>query len=208
MKNIDKINPKFLLPVVSASVVLRKDENLSELLHYSKKLKVNKQKIYEAILQTYLFAGYPAALNALKIFGKIYNCSKKNYKTPEIQELKTAGTKTCKKIYGDKFDKLISNVSSFSPELSEWLVIEGYGKVLSRRSLNLKKRELCIVSILSVLKFEDQLFSHINGAVRLKTKFEDIKALFKALKYIDKEGSKFGNLVLEKYIKTKKTNFI
>ncbi len=206
MKNIDKINSNFLLPVICVCAVLRKENELTELFEYSKKIKLSKQKIYEAILQTYLFAGYPSVLNALKIFGKNYKVSKKNYNTPEINKLKISGIKTCKKIYGEKFEKLISNVKSFSPELSEWLVIEGYGKVLSRKSLNLKERELCIVAILSVLKFEDQLFSHINGAVRLKTKVEEIKYLFDTLKYIDKEGSNFGNAVLNKYLKTKNIN--
>ena len=62
------------------------------------------------------------------------------------------GIKNCKKIYGDKFDKLISNIKNFSPEMAEWLIVEGYGKVLGRKGLTLKEREVCIVSILSALK--------------------------------------------------------
>lgn len=52
--------------------------------------------------------------------------------------------------------------------MAEWLIIEGYGKVLGRKGLSLKERELCIVSILSAMKFEEQLYSHIIGAINVK----------------------------------------
>ena len=81
---------------------------------------------------------------------------------------KKVGVVNCKKIYGNKFDKLISNVKEFSPELSKWLVTEGYGKVMGRKGLSLKEREMCNVAVLCSLKYDSQLYSHINGAMRLK----------------------------------------
>jgi alkylhydroperoxidase/carboxymuconolactone decarboxylase family protein YurZ len=110
------------------------------------------------------------------------------------------GEKNCRIIYGNKYDKLISNVKSFSPEFAEWLIVEGYGKVLGRKGLTLKEREVCIVSILSALKFKDQIYSHINGAVRIKVKVELIYKVIGNLDLISaKSSAKYGLSVFEKF---------
>jgi 4-carboxymuconolactone decarboxylase len=121
-----------------------------------------------------------------------------------LNHFKKVGVKTCRKIYGNKFEKLISNVGSFSPDLSRWLVFEGYGKVLGRKGLSLIERELCIISVLSVLKFADQLYSHINGAIRVGLNYSDVKSVISNLGIINNQaGKKFGLRVFEKYKKEK-----
>ena len=107
-------------------------------------------------------------------------------------------------IYGNKFDKLISNIKTFSPEMAEWLIVEGYGKVLGRKGLTLKEREVCIVSILSALKYKDQLYSHINGAFRVKVDFYLLQSVIANLQYIStKSAAKFGHKVLDIYLSKK-----
>ena len=82
--------------------------------------------------------------------------------------------------------------------------LEGYGKVLSRKGLSLKERELCIVSVLSILRFEDQLYSHISGAVRTGAKLIKIESVIENLKLINKNReSRFGRRVFAGYIKEK-----
>lgn len=163
----------------------------------------SEKKIYETILQTYLFAGFPSALISLKKINKnVANNSV--YVRYDIKIYQTRGEKNCRTIYGNKYDKLISNVKSFSPELAEWLIVEGYGKVLGRKGLSLMEREVCIVSILSALKFKDQLYSHINGAIRVKADFELIKKTISNLELISaKSSAKFGLAVLTKYLLAK-----
>lgn len=156
-------------------------------------------KIYEALLQTYLFAGFPSALVSLKTFNRLVQ-KNKVYDGYHLKKYLTRGRKNCRTIYGDKYDKLISNVKSFSPEMSEWLIIDGYGKVLGRKGLKLTEREVCIVSILSALKFKDQLYSHINGAIRLKVGYELITSAINNLEIISAKSSKnFGLNVLNDY---------
>lgn len=180
---ITKIDKKYFLPLLSAASVLRKEKYFRELLTLAKNEKINSKKIYEALLQTYLFAGFPSALISLKSFSEFFkpNIINDNYK---IDAFKRRGIKNCKKVYGYKFNKLISKVHSFSPELSEWLVIEGYGKTLGRKALSMKERELCIVSILTALKFKDQLISHFIGALRCGNTVDNIKISLKNLKII------------------------
>jgi alkylhydroperoxidase/carboxymuconolactone decarboxylase family protein YurZ len=88
--------------------------------------------------------------------------------------------------------------------MAEWLVLEGYGKVLGRKGLNFKERELCVVSILAALKFEDQLYSHINGAFRAKASIVEIQSVIKSLSLVgNKNLSAFGLKVLNRFTKEK-----
>ncbi|HEX7358327.1 MAG TPA: hypothetical protein VF270_11510, partial [Ignavibacteriaceae bacterium] len=73
------------------------------------------------------------------------------------------------------------------------------GKVLGRKRLTLSEREICIISILSALKFKDQLYSHINGGVRLKLELDLIEKTIKNLSIITASASKFGLQVFEQY---------
>ncbi|MCJ7554133.1 MAG: carboxymuconolactone decarboxylase family protein [Ignavibacteriaceae bacterium] len=171
IKNL-KLN--FFLPLLSATAVLRKEKYFRVLLQSAVDKDFNSKKIYEALLQTYLFAGFPSALLSLKIFNEYFSNKDQNEKY-NLKEFTLRGIVNCKKVYGVKYDKLISKVSSFSPDLSEWLIVEGYGKTLGRKSLSMKERELCIVSILTALKFEDQLISHIRGAIRCGNSKEEIE---------------------------------
>jgi len=194
------IPSRFILPLIAASSVLRKEKLFRRFLLLAKEKRIPVRKIYEVLLQSYLFAGFPSAIISLKIFKEIFPVSVKKSKIRSLFVLKKRGEKTCRKIYGDKYDKLIENVSSFSPDFAEWLVVEGYGKVLSRNQLNLKERELAIIAMLAVLKYEDQLYSHITGANRLGIKISLISELIDSLKIFgNRSYSAFGKRVLRKF---------
>jgi len=61
--------------------------------------------------------------------------------------------------------KLRANVAAIHPALDRWMVSEGYGKVLGRPGLDLVHRELCIVGLLAAGVWDDQLYSHLRGAL-------------------------------------------
>ncbi|HSL87772.1 MAG TPA: hypothetical protein VK870_00560 [Ignavibacteriaceae bacterium] len=190
---IIKIDIKYFLPLLSAASVLRKERYFRELLTLAKRENISSKKIYEAILQSYLFAGFPSALISLKIFSEFFKPNIINDKY-EIDDFKKRGIKNCKKVYGYKYSKLISNVHSFSPDLSEWLIIEGYGKTFGRKALSMKERELSIVSILTALNFKDQLISHFIGALRCGNTVDDIKISLKNLNLIGENNKAIWGL--------------
>jgi len=202
LKTLEK---KYLLPLICAAAVLRLDDFLEELILLAKSKRISNKKLYEALLQNYLFTGYPSAIISLKILNKHVRFKAKNSADDmNLYHFRKRGEKNCKAIYGKKYDKLIANVKSFSPELAEWLVLEGYGKVLGREGLSLKERELCIVSALAALKFEDQLYSHINGTIRVGASVKEIEEVIKNLSLLGKKSlTGFGKKVLKKYIKSK-----
>lgn len=67
IKNLGK---KYLLPLICAAAVLRLDDILEELILLAKSKSIPNTKLYEALLQNYLFAGYPSAIISLKILNK------------------------------------------------------------------------------------------------------------------------------------------
>lgn len=204
-KEINKIDKRDLLPLICAAAVLRSEIHLRLLLLKAKSLNLDINELYESLLQNYLFAGYPSAIISLKILKEYFPDHDEDLSEDwDLNRYRDRGVQNCKKIYGKKFEKLISNVKSFSPELSDWLVLEGYGKVMGRKKLPLKKREMNIVSVLSVLKFEDQLYSHINGAFRTKSTKEEVKRVLNSLKIFGtSEWANFGMKVLNQYLKDK-----
>ena len=72
---------------------------------------------------------------------------------------------TCARVYGPFYDRLRPNIAALHPALDAWMIVEGYGKVLSRPGLDLKRRELCVVAACAVMDQERQLHSHLHGAL-------------------------------------------
>jgi len=202
---ITELNTRKLLPLIAAASALQKMNILIELVAQAKSRKIPFIKIYETLLQNYLFVGYPSALLSLKLLKELYP-NKKLTKVADMNlyHFRKRGEINCKKVYGNKYEKLIKNVKGFSPDLAEWLVLEGYGKVLGRKGLSLQERELCIVAVLTVLKFDDQLYSHINGAFRAKASIDEIYSVIVSLSFIGNSNlTSFGLKVLSRYKKEK-----
>ena len=192
--NLRNLNDGYLLALLSAAAVLRKEEQIKIILEILKKRNTAARKVY----------GYPSAIESLKHFAAYFTApaasSEKN-----VFDFSARGETNCRKIYGEKYEKLISNIGGISPDLSDWLVCEGYGKVLGRRGLSLMERELCVISILTVTKFENQLYSHINGGVRLGLNLNEIEKVIKNVDLLGKRSlSGFGLKVLNNYRERKK----
>ena len=203
--SLTNIEPKFLLALAAAAGVKRKTSLLNNIIQESKRKKISYRKLYEVLLQNYLFAGYPNSMLFLKILRKNFSLGVLNKNDDmNLYHFKKIGEKNCKKVYGDKYYRLIKNVKEFSPDLAKWIVLEGYGKVLGRKALSLKQRELCIISALCALKYEDQLFSQINGAIRNGVSYTDVKKNILNLKQVGmKTEMNFGLKIYQKYLSKK-----
>lgn len=203
-----KLSKKYLFPQIAVSSALNEFKLLRSYILQAKSEKIPFSKIYETLLQNYLFAGYPSALSSLKILKEYFP----NKRLPEVADMnlyhfRRKGEERCRKVYGNKFEKLIRNIKSFSPELAEWLVLEGYGKVLGRPGLSFKERELCIVAVLAAMKFENQLYSHIIGAIKAGASIEEIQMVIENLDFLGKNNlSSIGIKVLNRYRKEKGMN--
>lgn len=162
---------KYIIQIVSC-IAANKLNKLPDLLKRAQKAKVNPRKLYEAILQTYLFCGFPSTIESLKAFNNVFSYKADEY---SVLNVKSEGEKVCKIIYGSNYPKLLKNMASISPDLKNWMIQEGYGKVLSRPFLTLKQRELINVAILSTSYFPVQLLSHLIGALNAGSNISELK---------------------------------
>jgi len=122
--------------------------------------------VEEALLQTYLFLGFPAALTAIAEWRDVSAAPPApETESADADEWERRGRKVCRVVYGRAYDKLRGNVRRVHPAMDDWMVREGYGKVLARDGLDLASRELCIVAILAATGREPQLHSHLRGAL-------------------------------------------
>jgi 4-carboxymuconolactone decarboxylase len=125
--------------------------------------------IEEVILQSYLFAGFPRTLNAARewrrVSGREAPVSDEGERLDRVEEWRRQGEATCAVVYGPFYDRLRLNIRALHPALDAWMIVEGYGKVLSRPALDLARRELCIVAACAASRQDRQLHSHLHGAL-------------------------------------------
>lgn len=179
-------------------IASKKITNLNRISVKLKKKDVSPYKIYESLLQIYLFCGFPAAIIGIQAFSKHFkiSISKESY---NLKKFRSRGKAKCKEVYQANYDKLIHNFDNMSPELAEWMIIEGYGKVLGRKDLGLKERELLNVAILCTNYYEHQLFSHLKGAINTGSNNEIItKVINQTAKYNTEANIKKALKLLKK----------
>jgi 4-carboxymuconolactone decarboxylase len=135
-----------------------------------------EKEVEEALLQSYLFLGFPSAIEALRRWRD--NGIDPPAAMDESPELwLDRGQRTCAVVYGDHYERLRENIARFHPDLDRWMVMEGYGKVLARPALGLDVRELLIVAMLVVQgqSGRRQLRSHLMGALNAGASRNDVE---------------------------------
>lgn len=154
-----------VLVELSAALSARSQEAIDRALQGALALGVDPLAVEEGILQSYLFLGYPAALNGFGRWRAISGLPPSGG-TPDDPGLwERRGEGVCATVYGHRYEALRQNIRGLHPDMERWMVQEGYGKVLGRPGLPLVVREYCIVAILAVQGVERQLHSHLRGAL-------------------------------------------
>jgi 4-carboxymuconolactone decarboxylase len=68
-------------------------------------------------------------------------------------------------------------VRQLHPDLDDWMVATGYGRVLSRPGPSARERELCIVAVLAGQDVAPQLRSHLLGAMNVGATATECRAV-------------------------------
>ncbi len=168
-----------LLVEMSASLAARDTQALDSALTRAEKV-CEPSQVEEALLQSHLFLGYPAALTALgrwRSIAAVAATDLDDLGSPERVDAWTSrGEKICERVYGRAYEKLRANVARIHPAMDRWMITEGYGKVLGRPGLDLRIRELCIVAMLAATGWEPQLHSHLRGALHAGARPPEVEA--------------------------------
>jgi 4-carboxymuconolactone decarboxylase len=143
--------------------------------------QVPAEWVEELLLQSYLFAGFPRALNAMREWRRIRDGSVADVEPGTPDAWRAAGEASCAAVYGDMYERLRGNIRALHPLLDEWMIVEGYGKVLSRPGLDLGRRELCIVAACAATNQDRQLHSHLRGALNVGVEPTVVDAALEAI---------------------------
>jgi 4-carboxymuconolactone decarboxylase len=147
--------------------------------------EVDPIAVEEVILQSYLFAGFPRALNAARawrsVSGRPAPAEDVEASVEDLDLWRERGEETCEIVYGDSYEKLRQNIRDLHPALDEWMIVDGYGKVLSRPGVDLRTRELCVVAACAVSGQQRQLHSHLHGAMNAGASVGELAAVLDAL---------------------------
>lgn len=154
--------------------------------------EVDPVAVEEIILQSYLFAGFPRALNAARAWRAASgrpapeadpdaSGANPDASGADLAFWRARGEETCAVVYGDHYEKLRRNIRELHPALDEWMIVDGYGKVLSRPGVDLRTRELCVVAACAVSGQQRQLHSHFHGALNAGASAGEVAAVLDAL---------------------------
>lgn len=141
--------------------------------------------VEEVILQSYLFAGFPRALNAARAWRSISGTqaplTDSDSSIENAPRWQAEGEATCAVVYGESYDMLRENIRNLHPALDAWMIADGYGKVLSRPALDLRRRELCIVAACAASGQQRQLHSHLHGALNAGSTADEVAGVLYAI---------------------------
>ena len=138
---------------------------------------VRPERLDEALLQLVPFTGYARTINAFAALREI---------VPRVPRSRAAkggvrarGEALCRRIYGPVYEKMIARMRRFHPDLADWILEDGYGKVLARPVLSSVERELLVVAVLGTLDVPAQLKSHELGARRVGADPRQLRAMLR-----------------------------
>jgi len=133
-------------------------------------------EVEEVLLQSYLFLGFPAALNGMAAWRRLTGRASTGSAALDYPSWEDRGRDVCAAVYSGQYEQLREHVRTLHPDLEQWMLVEGYGKVLGRPGLSLMTRELCIVAILAVTGASKQLYSHLRGSLNVGALVVDVDA--------------------------------
>ena len=175
----DALPKRDALLMASVAAVSDQPEHLRMVAQLYVRTPEDARCLYEAVLQSYLFAGFPVALEGLAIVDQEVRSILQDHEWPDaepfnVETFRQRGEVLCGQIYSGVYDRMMDRLKSITPDLSDWMIVEGYGKTLSRNGLDVVSRELCNVVVLAVLERRNQLVSHVRGALNVGATLADL----------------------------------
>ena len=140
----------------------------------------------EGLLQLSLFAGIPAAIEALSTAWAFCQRVGTPWEAPAEEAsaadaLEAYGGELFARIYGERATALRQRFRDIAPALETLIVRTAYGQILSRPGLGIVEREWAAIAALAVGGWWRQLAAHLRGALRLGVPIERCQELLEVL---------------------------
>jgi 4-carboxymuconolactone decarboxylase len=144
------------------------ETQLGDLMRRAKEEGAPAIWLEELLLSSLLYVGFARTLVAAAVFRRLEPDLASDGEVSQYEhwrEWLERGEATCRVIYGKHYDQLRHNVQALHPALDLWMIVDGYGKTLSRPGLDLMRREFCSVGMLLPQSVPRQLVAHLRGAL-------------------------------------------
>jgi 4-carboxymuconolactone decarboxylase len=153
---------------VALALPLAPEVHLADLMRRAREDGAPAIWLEELLLASVLYVGFARTLVAAAVFRRLEpdpapEGEESRYE--EWREWMARGEATCRVVYGKHYDQLRHNVRALHPALELWMIVDGYGKTLSRPGLDLRHREFCSVGMLLPQRAPRQLVAHLRGAL-------------------------------------------
>ena len=156
------------LIIVAAALNEGTEAGLAQMMRGARGAGTSATWLEELVLEAPLFVGFPKALVAAAAHRQVEPEPGDPGDAADYaswRDWQARGEETGRRIYGARYDKLRRNLSALHPALEAWVVLDGYGRTISRPGLDLKRRELCAIAMLVAQGVPRQLRSHLRGAL-------------------------------------------
>ena len=185
------VAPWIPLGATLALVTLGRFETLDGFLAAALERGVPAAHLEETLLQAHLFAGFPRAIRALKIFRRIIE-ERRETRTPpprprrfrprfSSRRRRGRGRRIFDAVYGSIARAVLHALDTLHPGYGGWVLEDAYGRVLARPGLPPLWRELCAVAALAVTDVPEQLYSHVRGALRMGASPQEVEEAIRAI---------------------------
>lgn len=152
---------------------------------------VTPLEVRESLYQCAPFIGFPKTLNAIGVMNEVFK--ERGIKTPlemagttDEKSRYEKGAAIQKPLYGDEISKALEGLpESMGDDVSSFLTEFCFGDIYTRKGLDVKTRELLIISILVTTGDTETLKSHVKGALKAGNSKEIITAaIIQCLPYV------------------------
>jgi len=167
------------LRALAAALALAASGRMAELKHlYARALEsgVPFATLREGALMAHLFGGFPRAIEGLTALVEVAPHEPTDRPPPDSssQERSSRGADLFRRIYQTNAHMVRARLRALSPVLEQAIIEDAYGRVLSRKELDARTREIMAVCTLTVLELPRQLESHVRGALSCGATREEI----------------------------------
>ncbi len=159
----------YLTAVAALFTVGRRDEASWMIQRGVQNDRVPGNFFAELFLHLSLLLGFPTMLDGLTRLHEFSSGQNKRRKKQKETEgdVRARGKRTLVRVYGKATNRLLTNLASLHELVPSVIVRDAYGRIISRRGMSLRERELVNVVVLSIQRLDRQLFSHLRGALRV-----------------------------------------
>jgi len=159
-------------------------EPLSAVMRSAREEGASAAWLDELVLAAVLFAGFPRGLVAAGALRRVEPAAGDAGDAADYsawRDWERRGVELCRRIYGPNYEKLRENVRNLHPALDAWIIMDGYGRTLSRPALDPVRREFCSIALLVPQDTPHQLHSHLRGALNVGATPEQVGDVLKVV---------------------------